>query len=167
MLLQRGKFIIKDIKELSKISPSEDGIRRIIELDYMGKFEFEGNTVPVSRMFIEYYKDEYEFIPLDIYNKDNEQLFFYFNKTLLRDKDKNYLYRLTKAIIDRNYSFASYLEGDNKSNDFWWDLDGDYFIFFGNKKIELINYFIESCYKRDGEKNNIKEKLKKIGYKMD
>ena len=167
MLLQRGKFIIKDISELERLDSNKDGIKRIIELDYMGKFEFEGNSVPISRMFIEYYKDEYEFIPLDIYNKDNEQLFFYFNKTLLRDKDKNYLYRLTKAIIDRNYSLASYLEGDNKSNDFWWDLDGDYFIFFGNKKIDLINYFIESCYKRDGEKEEIKIKLKKIGYKMD
>ena len=167
MLLQRGKFIIKDISELERLDSNKDGIKRIIELDYMGKFEFEGNSVPISRMFIEYYKDEYEFIPLDIYNKDNEQLFFYFNKTLLRDKDKNYLYRLTKAIIDRNYSLASYLEGDNKSNDFWWDLDGDYFIFCGNKKIDLINYFIESCYKRDGEKEEIKIKLKKIGYKMD
>jgi len=165
MLLQRGKFLIKDIKQLDEITPNEDGIKKIIDLDYMGRFEFEGNTVPVSRMFIEYYKDEYEFIPLDIYSKDNEQLYLYFNKTLLINKDKDYLYRLAKALINRNYSLASYIEGNNKSNDFWWDLDGDYFIFFDDKKIELINYFIESCYKRDGEKNKIKEKLKKIELK--
>ena len=35
-----------------------------------------------------------------------------------------------------------------------------------DKKIDLINYFIESCYKRDGEKNEIEKKLIKVGYKM-
>lgn len=167
MLLQKGKFLIDDISKLDLIESNKDGIKKIIDLDYMGQFEFEGNSVPVSRMFIEYYKDDYNFIPLDIYNKNNEQLFFYFNKTLLENKEKDYLYKLIKKIIARSYSLASYIEGDNELNNFWWDIEGDYFIFFGNKKIELINYFIESCYKRDGEKNKIKEKLKKIGYKID
>lgn len=167
MLLQKGKFLIDDISKLGLIESNKDGIKRIIDLDYMGQFEFEGNSVPVSRMFIEYYKDDYDFIPLDIYNKNNEQLFFYFNKTLLENKEKDYLYKLIKRIISRSYSLTSYIEGDNELNNFWWDIEGDYFIFFGNKKIELINYFIESCYKRDGEKNKIKEKLKKIGYKID
>lgn len=168
MLLQQGRFIIKDISQINLVEPSSDGIRRIIDLNYMGQFEYEGNSVPISRMFIEYYKDEYQFYPIDIYNNNNEQMYFYFNSILLKDKPQNYLYNLAKKILARNYSLWNYINnsGDNITTDFWWELNGDYFIFFGDKKIELIEYFIESCYKRDGEKGEIKKKLIKAGYKM-
>jgi len=168
MKLQKGKFIIKEISELDHLEEEKDGIKRIIDLDYMGKFEFEGNSVPISRMFIEYYKDDYMFIPLDIYNKNNEQMYFYFNKTILENKPKSYLYNIAKRILERDFSLWEYInkEINKDSIDFWWDLTGDYFIFFGKEKIELINYFIESCYKRDGEKIEIEKKLTKAGYKM-
>ncbi|MBR6690649.1 MAG: hypothetical protein IKL65_04900 [Bacilli bacterium] len=166
MLLQKGRFTIKKISELEKLNEEKDGIKRIIDLEYMGKFEFEGNAVPISRMFIEYYKDEYAFIPVDIYNKNNEQMFFYFNKTLLEDKKESYLYEVAKRILERDFSLWEHINENSNITDFWWDLNGDYFIFFGDKKIELINYFIESCYKRDGEKVGIEKKLIKVGYKM-
>ena len=168
MMLQKGKFIIKKITELDSVKEEKDGIKRIIDLDFMGKFEFEGNSVPISRMFIEYYKDEYEYYPIDIYNKNNEQMYFYFNKTLLENKPKSYLYNIAKKILERDFSFWEHINKDsNNSTDFWWDLNGDYFIFFGKEKIDLINYFIESCYRRDGEKEKIKQKLMNVGYKME
>jgi len=168
MLLQRGKFLIKDISNIDLMETNNDGIKRIIDLEYMGNFEYEGNTVPVSRMFIEYYNEEYEFVPVSIYNKRDEQMYFYLNKKILENKPEHYLLNIARKIIDRNYSLYQYIneEFDNKTTDFWWDLEGDYFIFFGDRKIELINYFINSCYKRDGEKEGIKQKLLKIGYKM-
>ena len=166
MLLQKGKFLIKEISELNRVKEENDGIKRIIDLNYMGQFEYEVNVVPISRMFIEYYKDEYEFISVDIYNKKNEKMYFYFNKTLLENKKESYLYELAKTILERDFSLWEHINKDPNIIDFWWDLNGDYFIFFGDKKIELINYFIESCYKRDGQKEGIEKKLIKAGYKM-
>lgn len=167
MLLQRGKFIIKEISELYSVAEEKDGIKKIIDLEYMGKFEFEGNSVHISRMFIEYYKDDYMYFPIDIYNKNNEQMYFYFNKTLLENKSKSYLYNVAKQILERDFSLWEHINKNScDSTDLWWDLNGDYFIFFGDKKIELINYFIESCYMRDGEKVGIEKKLTKVGYKM-
>ena len=167
MILQRGKFIIKQISEFDSVKEEKDGIKKIIDLNYMGQFEFEGNSVPISRMFIEYYKDEYKYYPIDIYNKNNEQMYFYFNKTLLVNKPKNYLYSIAKKILERDFSLWEHInKASNNSTNFWWDLNGDYFIFFGKEKIDLINYFIESCYKRDGEKVGIEKKLTKAGYKM-
>ena len=52
MLLQKGRFIIKDISQINLVEPSSDGIRIIIDLNYMGQFEYECNAVPISRMFI-------------------------------------------------------------------------------------------------------------------
>lgn len=166
MLLQKGKFIIKDISELINVEEENDGIKRIVDLNYMGQFEYEGNLVPISRMFIEYYKDEYEFIPIDIYNINQEKMYFYFNKTLLESKKESYLYELAKTILERDFSLWDHINKNSNEIDFWWNLNEDYFIFFGDKKIELINYFIESCYKRDGQKEGIEKKLIKAGYKM-
>lgn len=167
MLLQRGKFIIKEISELDNITEEKDGIKKIIDLNYMGQFEFEGNSVPISRMFIEYYKDDYMYFPIEIYNKDNDKMYFYFNKTLLENKPKSYLYNVAKRILERDFSLWEHInKNSDDSTDFWWDLNGDYFIFFGDKKIELINYFIESCYMRDGQKVGIEKKLMRVGYKM-
>ena len=132
MLLQKGRFIIKDISQINLVEPSSDGIRIIIDLNYMGQFEYECNAVPISRMFIEYYKDEYEFMPVDIYNKNNEKMYFYFNKTLLENKKENYLYELAKRILDIDFSLWEHINKNQSVIDFWWDLNGDYFVFFGD-----------------------------------
>lgn len=168
MLLQKGKFIIKEISELNNVEEENDGIKKIIDLSYMGQFEFEDNAVPISRMFIEYYKDDYKFIPINIYNQNNEQMYFYFNSSLLEGKPENYLNNLAKKILDKDFSLWEYInkKTNNDSIDFWWNIESDYFIFFGDKKIELINYFIGSCYERDGKKEGIEKKLTKVGYKM-
>jgi hypothetical protein len=94
-------------------------------------------------------------------------MYFYFNKTLLENKPKSYLYNVAKSILERDFSLWEHINKSQEDNaNFWWDLTSDHFIFFGDKKIELINYFIESCYMRDGEKVEIEKKLTKIGYKM-
>ncbi|MBQ3020939.1 MAG: hypothetical protein IJD92_01785 [Bacilli bacterium] len=107
MKLQKGKFLITNIGELANIPIDNDGIKRIIDLEYMGQFEYEGNAIPISRMFIEYYKEDYYFYPTQIFNKDNNQMYIYANSNLVNDKLKenpHFIYNLSKFNIDRNFS---------------------------------------------------------------
>ena len=169
MLLQRGKFIISNINELSKCEETHDGIKRVIDLAYMGKFEYEGNTIPISRMFMEYYKDKYIFYPVNVFNQNNEQMYIYANSDKVREKHMdNYMNLLAYSEISRNFSLWEYINHtkDNCLYDLWWNVESDYLIFFGDEKKEIINYFINSCYIRDGEREEIGKKLVKVGYKL-
>jgi len=171
MKLQKGKFLINNIGELSNIPIDNDGIKRIIDLEYMGQFEYEGNAIPISRMFIEYYKEDYYFYPTQIFNKDNNQMYIYANSNLVNDKLKenpNFIYNLAKFNIDRNFSLWEYKNKDSEEclYDFWWNIEADYLILFGENKKDLINLFINECHQRDGGKEEIKRKLLTIGYKI-
>ena len=171
MKLQKGKFLINNIGELSNIPIDNDGIKRIIDLEYMGKFEYEGNAIPISRMFIEYYKEDYYFYPTQIFNKNNNQMYIYANSTLVNDKLKenpHFIYNLARFNIDRNFSLWEYIKHNPEEclYDFWWNIEGDYLILFGEDKKDLINLFINECHQRDGGKEEIKRKLLTIGYKI-
>lgn len=171
MKLQRGRFLIKNIMDLNNAIETKDGIKRVIDLDYMGKFEYEGNAIPISRMFIEYYKENYLFYSTNIFNKTDEEMFIYANSNLVNDRLKqnpNFILDLAKYNINKNYSLNKYIN-DNKEEcfcDFWRDIESDYFIFFGEEKKEIIEYFINKCHNRDGGKEEIKRKLLTVGYKL-
>jgi len=161
MKLQRGKFLVNNISEIID--------NNIIGLKYMGYFEYEGNVIPISRIFIEYFKDNYDFYKTNIFNKNNEEMYLYINNDLINEKIKqnsNYVLGLAKYNIERNFSLWEYINKDSKEldTDFWWNIEADYFIFFGESKKELINYFIESSFIRDGGKEEIKKKLLRLGY---
>ena len=83
-------------------------------------------------------------------------------------KDNDYLERRAKSDVDRNYSLWEYMKYSNKKEmtNFWWDLNCDYFIFFGEDKKDIITYFIDSCYERDGKIDGIQKSLHKAGYKV-
>lgn len=171
MKLQKGKFLINSIDELVNIPVDEDDIKRIIDLEYMGQFEYEGNAIPVSRMFIEYYKEYYYFYRTQIFDKDGKQMYIYANGNLVNDKlkeNQNFISILAKFNIERNYSLWEYVNENPEEclYDFWWNIDGDYLIFFGEDKKELINLFINKCHQRDSGKEEIKRKLLTIGYKV-
>ena len=171
MKLQKGKFLINNIDELVNIPEDKNGIKRIIELEYMGQFEYEGNTIPISRMFIEYYKDDYYFYPTQIFNKDGNQMYIYANGNIVNDKLKenpNFISSLAKFNIERNFSLWEYINKDSEEclYDFWWNIEADYLILFGEDKKDLINLFINECHQRDGGKEEIKRKLLTIGYKV-
>ena len=168
MKLQRGNFTINNISELDKLDNYKDGIRRVIDLSYMGQFEYEGNTVIVSRMYIEMNKSDYVFYPVNQYDSLGRRMFYYFNSKLLIDKDSAYLEKRAKSDIDRNYSLWEYMKYSYKEGMtyFWWDLNCDYFIFFGEEKKDIITYFIDKCYERDGRVEGIQKSLHKAGYKV-
>lgn len=171
MKLQKGKFLIKDINELDNLSVNKLGIKRVIDLAYMGQVEYEGNAIPISRMFIEYYNNDYVFYPIDIFNINGEQMYIYVNSRVVNEKNKinsNFMNDLARYNIKKNFSLRDYINNDSSNclYDFWWDIEGDYFIFFGIDKIQIINYFINTCYSRDGGKEEIKKKLMKVGYEL-
>ena len=171
MKLQKGKFLINNIDELVNIPEDKHGIKRIIDLEYMGQFEYEGNTIPISRMFIEYYKEDYYFYPTQIFNKDGNQMHIYANGNIVNDKLKenpNFISSLAKFNIERNFSLWEYINKDSEEclYDFWWNIEADYLILFGEDKKDLINLFINECHQRDGGKEEIKRKLLTIGYKV-
>ena len=172
MLLQKGRFLIKDIDELSNLDVDKDGLKKVIDLAYMGQYEYEGNAIPISRMFIEYYKEKYEFYPTDIYNKNNEQMYVFVNRDLINeglDSNPNYIADLVKHDIDKNMSLWEHINHkvEESRYDFWWNIEADYLIFFGDAKKEIINYFINSCYDRDGMKEGLQKKLSLAGYKLE
>ena len=168
MLIQRGRFTINNMTEIDTISSSDDGIKKVIDLNYMGEFEFEGNAIPFSRMYIEYHREEYEFIPLNVYSKNGEQLFIFISREELKDRPDNYLELLVDYVDLRQYSFYEYINYPEKANtNFWWDIGSHFMLFFGEEKKKIIEYFIDSCYKRDGSKEEIKQKVLKAGYRFD
>lgn len=171
MKLQKGKFLINNIDELVNIPEDKNGIKRIIDLEYMGQFEYEGNTIPISRMFIEYYREDYYFYPTQIFNKDGNQMYIYANGNIVNDKLKenpNFISSLAKFNIEQNFSLWEYINKDSEEclYDFWWNIEADYLILFGEDKKDLINLFINECHQRDGGKEEIKRKLLTIGYKV-
>ena len=167
MLIQRGKFTINNMSEIDTLVSDKDGIKKVIDLFYMGKFEFEGNAIPLSRMIFEYYRDDYEFFPMNIYNKNQEQLFLFFNKEILKTKGEEFLQRLYEYLYDRDYSFYEYMNHpDRCDTNLWWSIDSDFMLFFGEEKKDIIQYFIDACYQRDGKEEGIKEKFEKVGYQL-
>jgi hypothetical protein len=171
MKLQKGKFLIKNIDELENGVIDNNGKNKIIDLEYMGQFEYEGNAIPISRMFIEYYKEEYCFYPTGILNKEGHQMYVFANSNLVNERIKqnpDFLIDLSRFNINQNYSLWEYINKMPKEclYDFWWNIEGDYFILFGERNKEIISLFINEGYKYDGGKEEIKTKLLKIGYKI-
>lgn len=171
MKLQKGKFLVKDVSELENGILDDNDKNKIIDLEYMGQFEYEVNAIPISRMFIEYNKEEYCFYSTGIFNIEGHQMYVFANSNLVNEKIKqnpNFIIDLSRFNINRNYSLWQYINKDPKEclYDFWWNIEGDYFILFGEQNKEIISLFINEGYKRDGGKEEIKTKLLKIGYKI-
>lgn len=172
MRLQKGKIIIRNIEELEAAIPDKDGIKRVIDLDYMGQFEYEGNTIPILRMLIEYNRDKYGYYPVDVYDKNGLQMIFFGNLHQIIGDNTDVSRTLLKKAhnnINENYSLSDYINHTNEDyvRNFWWNIQSNYMIFFGKEKIPLIEYFIDSCYTRDGGKEEIGKKLIKARVKID
>lgn len=166
--LQRGKFAVKTEEELKKATPEHDNLKRVIDLDYMGRTEYEGNTIPILRMLIEYEKEQYKYYPTSTVDANGSPMILFLNPNHLLKELDIALEELSNYYIEHNYSLWEYIKYSNKRkvNDFWWDIDNNIIIFFGEEKIPLIQYFIDSCYQRDGSKEEIGKKLIKCGIKI-
>ena len=121
----------------------------------MGKFEYEGNTIPISRMFIEYFKDDYFFYHVNIFNALVEQMIIYANSQMVKDINSE---KLAKKLITKNYSLFQHIKYPDLEygNNFWWDVKSDYFVFLEKTK-NIIETFILECLQKDGGKQIIKK----------
>jgi hypothetical protein len=119
-------------------------------IDLMGAAEFEFGRLPASLKRMTKHKKEYDFIKM-LKRKDSlgQQMYIYCNK----ENSEEYKKYVRKLIKD-NYStklyngLYDYMNSDitiikNKKTDFWWDVEHDFFIFFGDNKIEYIKLAFE------------------------
>ncbi len=166
MKLQRGKFTIDNIKDLDKAElDPKDGIRKVIDLDYMGQFEYEGNTIPILRMWMQYYGDNYVYQPLNVFSKNGKQMYVFYDSNSITEEE---IEKIIQRKIEINYSLYSYINYPDEEfySDFWWDINSAYMIFFGEEKKDLIEYFLNTTLERDGGKEGIKRKLISSGIKL-
>lgn len=136
-LIQTGKF--KD--NIRKIT----GRKSIIDLNYMGSAEFGWGALPSSteRMLtnIEFY-DIFTFP--EYKNINNEELMIYAPK-MFKEHISKIVHGLTDGSLTKYLQepcyLQRYLEGNKKAYEkvnFWWDIENDFYIFFGEDKKELI-----------------------------
>lgn len=134
-LVQAGVF--KDnIQEIT-------GRNSIIDLNYMGSSEFEWGALPSSteRMLINIdFYDTFEFP--EYKNPDGESLIVYAPKMFI-----DHIVSIVDELAQgKNYhlkeycSLNRYLNGEQTYEyaDFWWDIENDFYIFFGEEKKELV-----------------------------
>lgn len=169
MKLQKGRFIVKTIDELKDIL-IKDNNKKIIDLGYIRQIQYDENSISESSMSIEYYKNDYTFYPIPVFNKNNQQMYIYANKNTIDNKLKenpNFLSRLAKYNISLNTTLQDYINNPNDCfYDFWWNTEINYFIFFGEEKKQIVEAFINESLSYDGSKEEIKRKLLTIGYKL-
>lgn len=161
MKLQRGNFTVNNIDELKNVESDSNGIKKVIDLAYMGEFEYERNTIPLLRMLIEYKRNDFDFYKIDKFDANGKQMIMFVS---LNDPNNfESLHKIAEKDIDRNMSLYDYIKNPDKEfiSNFWWNIECNYMIFFGEEKMDLINYFVDSCFKRDGKKEEIERKLKK------
>ncbi len=104
-------------------------------------------------------KEDYDFYPLpkrkDAYGN---QLYIYCKKDMVEE-----LKPFVREVLDgkhrtKNGPRMRYVKATTteiekyKMENFWWDIEHDFFIFYGNDKIEKINESFESFFEHNKEK---------------
>ena len=129
-LIQSGTFR----KMIDKIT----GRNSIINLNYMNSAEFEGDALPKStrRMIVNI--DFYDVFTFPEYvNNKGETLKVYAPKMFIEHISKiidNLIAGNLNHTLKEWCTLPQYLKGENHYNkiDFWWDIENDFYIFFGN-----------------------------------
>lgn len=143
-LIQRGKF--KDIKE-NEIT----GIDNLISFDYMGSSEFEWGALPKSlkRMLWGKDSDYFGFIEMDDIkisvsknNKRTANVVVYGNTNKSED-----IKEAVRHLSVHKYDYKEFCDfpewfNNNRDrdarNNFYWDIDNDYMVFWGTEHISKI-----------------------------
>lgn len=139
-LIQRAKF-----KKVEK--ENIEGIDSLLTFSYMGAAEFEFGALPQSlRRIIVEGNGQYGFIEIpQVKNKSKESAFVYCK---LSEKDE--IKEAVKHLSKKDYGYkepalmASYImNGENINSsyndcNFWWDIENDFLVLFGEEKRELL-----------------------------
>lgn len=139
-LIQTGKF-----KNVEKADIT--GINSLISFTYMGSAEFEFGSLPQSLNRILDANREYGFIRVDdIKNQNGEAAYVYGIENKQDD-----LKAAVKHLSEDDYGYKepanmeSYIKGKQQYApiDFWWDIENDFFVIFGEYKKQLLQEAID------------------------
>lgn len=121
-----------------------EGRKSIINLNYMGSSEFEGDALfdSTKRMLVnmEFY-DVFSFP--NYVNKKGEPLMVYAPKMFIEhisnivDRLANSSYGL-KEYCTLNDAVYNHAQTFKTKDDFWWDIENDFYLFFGENHANLI-----------------------------
>jgi|WetSurMetagenome_2_1015567.scaffolds.fasta_scaffold80519_3 hypothetical protein len=133
-LIQRGT--VRDIpKHLVT------GIDSIIEYDYMGAAEFEWGALPKSLYRILKNIQQYTFCEIDIKDFKGNNMKIFCKKEDIDEASINALYLAEGKL-------HPYISGLSKKN-FWWDIQNDFMIMFGEDSVEKLNIALENMLQKD------------------
>lgn len=146
--MKKGKFLVRNLNELDDMYEDINSINGISDLLYLELTEKEKNKRPI-KTFLEYFDSGYWFYKTGVYSKANEEMLIYIKKDLIDKLDDLKFYNeLVKRNIEKEDTIKIYINSypDECLFDFWWNIDGDYFIIFGKEKMDIINHFIKKQY---------------------
>ena len=140
------------------------GKNGVVDLDYMGSFEFEMGTVPASYRRIMHNYDDYEYYNTNIFTPENDELILFCKSDISEEVIKS-----LNEFVNEPYHLKEYSElekiktakkGDQsifgRRTDFWWclDYDADWMAFMKskmNKFFEGISYDYENWWLKKPE----------------
>jgi hypothetical protein len=158
-LIQRGTF-----KNVAKDEIT--GIDSLLNFHYMGSAEFEWGALPQSlRRIIEANQGLYDFVEIEsIKDKESNTARVYCKREETSDAIES-----VKHLSKNDYGYKEFagmnkyikegIENSYRVCNFWWDVENDFFVVFGDEKQELLQTAI---YKME-EKWDVKPKPKKKG----
>ena len=141
-LIQRG-----GLKNVAK--ENIEGIDSLVSYDYMGSAEFEFGALFHSLQRMIAFSNDYSMneIP-EVKTKDGEVMFLYCDKTMFEGAK-----RCAIQLSKNKYGYKEYcdmvdfIKGKSESpcacSDFWWDIQNDYMIVFGNERAEKVQIAME------------------------
>jgi len=134
-LVQRAKFTNVKNEEIV-------GIDSILDFDYMGSAEFEWGALPKSLHRIVDVFDQYEvFTVNEVKDHEGSSMKVYCKNEFFDQVKENALHLSINPYGYKEFcDMKDYISGKKNTNNFWWDIKQDYFIFFGKnkgKKVEI------------------------------
>lgn len=130
-LIQRAKF---------ESRPDRKGVDRLLAFDYMGSAEFEFGALPeslkrVRRNIDEYVRFQYSF------TKTPSKVVTVFCKKDQQELVGDILEQLAdqKIRLKEYCDLSNFVKGEERYgvNDFWWDIDNDWFFWKFNPDFDL------------------------------
>lgn len=136
--VQTGQFK-ENIKEIN-------GMDSLICFDWMGYAEFEFGALPASTKRIVINNDFYDFFTLNEFTDKNGKPLIIYAPVMFIDHIRENVIALAngeKNLKTRSYRLQGYMKFDKpdwraSESDFFWDIENDFYIFFGEDKKDLI-----------------------------
>ena len=121
------------------------GRNSIIELNYMGSSEFEFGALPKSTQRMLTNIEFYDVFSFPQYSNDKDEELMVYAPTMFIEHISKIVNDLACGKLNNDLkekcNLSDYIRGKEKSYDyadFWWDIENDFYVFFGEDKKKLI-----------------------------